>query len=246
MGVYIHYIPCGIIVILVTASCKTKCRIGIFKIPMHREVDLIQSGMHTVIGLMIIISIQKGIVTGWLWCHTQIGIIMCDCGIIVCFPICVAPSYILTFFPCVEWTGQWWCITVPYSSKAGTNLTKHVEIFSTWFLKCRQKALVEGQPRNMFHRIHTETIHSHANIIVIAVNQIVIYDRILCVQVHTVTCDLAKLTGLIIPVQVWIMMINTVCINIIFFHGSNTSIILFFLRNRICIVGCTFFGSTSI
>ena len=59
MRVHIDHIPCGIIIILIIrwlSDIPSTGRAG--EVPMHREVDYIQTGCIGVIGGMIGISIQ--------------------------------------------------------------------------------------------------------------------------------------------------------------------------------------------
>lgn len=51
----------------------------------------------------------------------------------------------------------------------------------------------------MLHRIHPESIYAHINILVVAVNQILVDHRILRVKVHTIPGDLSGLDGVRLP-----------------------------------------------
>ncbi len=78
----------------------------------------------------------------------------------------------------------------------------------------------------MLNGINTECVNAHVDVICVAVNKIIINNRVFCVQVNAVACNLCSLTGVVVPVERLLMMIDIICIFIFIFHSCNTGIIL--------------------
>lgn len=51
----------------------------------------------------------------------------------------------------------------------------------------------------MLHRIHPESVNAHIDILVVAVDQILVDHRILRIEVHTIPGDLSGLDGVRLP-----------------------------------------------
>ena len=125
---------------------------------------------------MIVITIKEGIITCWLFCNgTFICIItsILNSGVIVYFPICVAPFIINSIFPCVERSGHRRRFSVPnITIISRTNFTEHKEIFSvfgTGFHECIIEYFVKCKSANMSYGIYTESINTHINIVCISI-----------------------------------------------------------------------------
>ena len=89
----------------------------------------------------------------------------------------------------------------------------------------------------MSTRINTEAVHTHLDKFRVALNQVVIYIRMLCVQVHAVACDLHPPARRIIPVAMTKVMPIVVVIIVLtlgVFHQRQTLTIL--IRQRQIIV----------
>ena len=62
----------------------------------------------------------------------------------------------------------------------------------------------------MTYCINTECVYTHLDVIRISLYKIIVNKRIFCIKVYTVICNLSYLTGIIIPVECSVMMINII------------------------------------
>ena len=130
--------------------------------------------------------------------------------------------------------------SVGYIVHTCTNLTIHKErclvqslvlVLLTEGFKFRDELLVECQAGDVAGCIDTETIHTHLDKLTIAIYEILSHIVILCVEIHTVTCNLTHPTAWVVPVPVvgcmMPIVMYIVVIAICILHQGKTTLILY-------------------
>ena len=223
----IHNVPTGIVVILVVRRFGYTPRFfGGGEVPVFGKINHMQPGRLRVVRRMITVAVEQRVLRGAL-CTQPAAIVLTllparrPVGVrgahrtfhlhqIIPARRTAVPGIVAVLSPRVVERTQARLPAVKNIAVTRTNLRKHIERraaafvcrFSSGGCKCRHKSLVERQAGYMSAGIDTKTVHTHPDERRVALYKVVIYCRILSIQIHTVAGNLCKPAIGFIPVEV--------------------------------------------